>query len=137
MPDRLTEQLGAYFAAQAAGIACVYLFGSQARGAAGPHSDLDLAVLYEQAPPRTLDGLGLELAADIEEAVKRPVDLVVLNHAPPDLVHRVLRDGILVYEANRPARVRLEVRSRAQYFDLLPYLQEYRRQRPGPGHDGS
>jgi uncharacterized protein len=53
----------------------------------------------------------------------------VLNEAPADLVHRVLRDGQLIFEADRSARIRFEVRRRNEYFDLLPILTEYRRPR--------
>lgn len=137
MPTDLPTQLGEFFATHGAGIACAYLFGSRARGDYKPNSDLDVAVLFEQPPPQTLHGLGLDLAADLQEAVGLPVDLVVLNHATPDLVHRVLRDGILVYEADRSARVQFEVRSRAEYFDLLPYILEYRRRRPERMRDRS
>jgi len=45
-----------------------------------------------------------------------------LNDAPPDLVHRVLRDGRLVLESDRTARVRFEVSARNAYFDVLPTL---------------
>jgi hypothetical protein len=55
------------------------------------------------------------------------VDLVVLNHAPADLAHRVLRDAVLVSERNPSARIRFEVRSRNEYFDLEPILRRYRR----------
>ncbi len=113
------------------GIVCAYLFGSQARGEAKPGSDVDLAVLYRDEPQPSLDGLGFDLVAAVEEATGRPVDIVVLNRASPDLVHRILRDGVLVLETDRSARVRFEVKSRAEYFDVLPYLQEYRR----PRHD--
>jgi predicted nucleotidyltransferase len=115
-------------------IACAYLFGSRARGEARPDSDVDLAVLYRDDPPPTLDGLGFELAAAVEAATGRPADIVVLNRAAPDLVHRILRDGLLVLETDRSARVRFEVKSRAAYFDVLPYLQEYRRS-AGGRHD--
>jgi predicted nucleotidyltransferase len=117
-------------------IACAYLFGSQARGEARRDSDVDLAVLYRDEPPPTLDGLGLELIAAVEAATGRPADIVVLNRAAPDLVHRILRDGVLVLEGDRSARVRFEVRSRAEYFDVLPYLREYRRG-TGVRHDRS
>ena len=87
----------------------------------------DVAVLFERDPPRTLDGLHGDLALALEARLGRAVDLVILNHAPVDLVYRVLRDGILVCDANRSARVRFEVRTRNEYFDLEPYLREYRR----------
>ena len=57
----------------------------------------------------------------------RPVEVVVLNTAPADLVHRVLRDGILVLDRDRPARIRFEVQSRNEYFDLAPLRRLYRR----------
>jgi predicted nucleotidyltransferase len=104
-----------------------YVFGSVARGTAGPHSDLDLAVLFRTAPARDLGGLRFDLAEKLELLVRRPVDIVVLNSAPADLVHRVLRDGIVVHDANRKARLAFEVRARAQYLDLAPLRALYRR----------
>jgi len=59
---------------------------------------------------------------------------VVLNDAPVDLVHRVLRDGRLVVERDRPARIRFEVRARREFLDLRPVLLHYRRlSAPPPG----
>ena len=54
------------------------------------------------------------------------IDLIVLDDAPVDLIHRVLRDGQLLYDDDPSLRVRFEVRSRNEYFDLQPYLREYR-----------
>jgi len=109
------------------GVVAVYLFGSVARGQARPSSDVDVAVLYERTPPPTLDGLGFDLAHELELAVRRTVDLVVLNRAPSDLVHRVLRDGVLVVERDRRRRIEFEVQSRNEYFDLQPIRARYRR----------
>lgn len=130
----LVQALHQVLAPHAKVIACAYLFGSQARNEAGPHSDVDVAVLYRQEPPLGLDGLGLDLAAALERALGRPVDLVILNRASPDLVHRILRDGILILESDASARIRFETKARAEYFDILPYLREYRRG-PGKHHD--
>jgi predicted nucleotidyltransferase len=113
------------------GIAAAYLFGSVARGTAGPRSDVDVGVLYAGAPPAGLGRFSLE--GEIEEVLRRPVQVVTLNDAPPDLVHRVLRDGILVCERDRPRRVAFEVRSRAEYFDLEPLRRLYRRLPRTPG----
>jgi predicted nucleotidyltransferase len=125
------EALRTALASPPPGLVCAYLFGSQARGNARPGSDIDVAVLFKQDPPRTLEGLHLALADDLSAAVGRPVDLVVLNRAPVDLVHRVLRDGVLLLDLNPSARIRFEVRARNEYFDLLPHLQRYRRTRRG------
>ncbi|MBP8163753.1 MAG: nucleotidyltransferase domain-containing protein [Propionivibrio sp.] len=123
----IVEAVRRFLEAHGEGIACAYLFGSIARGMAGPASDLDIAVLYERDPPETLEGSGVGLGGELEVSVGLPVDLVVLNRAPVDLVHRVLRDGILVLERDRNARVRFEVRARNAYFDLKPHMDRYRR----------
>jgi predicted nucleotidyltransferase len=115
------------FAARNEDAAAVYLFGSFARGEAGVDSDVDVAVLYGKPVDPGLAGLKLALAGDLEEHLGRRVDLVVLDNQAPDLVHRVLRDGLLVLETNRSARIRFEVTARNEYFDVLPILRRYRR----------
>lgn len=116
-----------FFRAGPSGIAAVYLFGSVARGTARDGSDADVAVLFDPDPPATLEGLHTDLAHALEELLGRRVDLAILNRAPVDLVHRVLRDGILVCDASRSARIRFEVWARNAYFDLEPHLRRYRR----------
>ena len=125
--EELLRQLREFFADHHAGLVCVYLYGSVARGEARQQSDVDLAVLYAEDPPPTFDGLGLSLGSTLERRLGRPVDLVVLNQACVDLVHRILRDGKLVYDSDPSARIRFEVHARNAYFDLLPYLRQYRR----------
>ena len=125
------QQLQRFFNRDHAGIVCVYVYGSVARGEACGASDIDVAVLYAQEPPLTLDGLGLELGYTLEQLLGKPVDLVLLNRAPLDLIHRVLRDGVLVYDSDQSSRIRFEVQARSAYFDLLPYLHQYRRVTPG------
>jgi predicted nucleotidyltransferase len=111
-------------------ILAAYLFGSVARNEAGPSSDVDVAVLYREAPPRSLDGLPFELQDHLASQMDRPVQVVVLNHAPVDLVHRVLRDGQLLLDRDPALRIRYEVWKRNEFFDLEPHLLRYRRLEP-------
>ena len=108
-------------------VIAAYLFGSFARGAARRQSDIDIAVLLAGAPRTLHERFGLE--SRLEERLRRPVQVVILNDAPPDLVHRVLRDGRLVLESDKAARVRFEVSARNAYFDVLPALERYRKPR--------
>ncbi len=81
------ESLKAALEAEDADLVCAWLFGSTARGEARADSDLDVGVLFETDPPQTLAGLHLDLADALTEAAERPVDLVVLNRAPVNLIH--------------------------------------------------
>lgn len=121
------KRLQTFFERDHPEIVCVYLYGSVARGTPHRDSDIDLAVLYAEAPPPTLDGAGFDLGSALEHYMGQPVDVVVLNRAPVDLIHRVLRDGQLLCDRNASARIRFEVQARNTYFDLLPYLRQYRR----------
>jgi predicted nucleotidyltransferase len=129
----VAERLRALLARDPRGAIAAYLFGSEARGTAGPGSDVDLAILFESTPASSLAAQPYALEDDLGGALGRSVQVVVLNTAPPDLVHRVLRDGILVLDRDRAARIRFEVQARNAYFDLLPFLERYRRStRPEP-----
>lgn len=108
-------------------IAAVYLFGSVATGRVKAGSDVDVGVLYRRPPPATLLGQPYEQEAVLSQRLGRPVQIVVMNTAPPDLIHRILRDGALVIEADPSARIAFEVKARNAYFDLIPMLREYRR----------
>ena len=103
-----------------------YLFGSVARGTDSSTSDVDVGILLRTAPSGELNDLRFALEGDLERALGRTTQVVVLNNAPPDLVHRVLRDGRLLLDRDRAARIRFEVRARNEYFDLLPILNRYR-----------
>ena len=107
-------------------VAAVYLFGSVVSGRARSDSDVDVGVLLSSRPAATFDGLGLGMEDDLTKWLGREVDLALLNDAPPDLAIRVLRGGKLLLEYDRSARIRFEVRTRNEYFDLEPYLLEYR-----------
>jgi predicted nucleotidyltransferase len=77
------------------GVQVALLFGSRARADARPDSDWDLAVFVDPA----LDAeaklrLRTRLIAGLAPAI--PVDVVILNDAPPLLAHRALQGRRLV-----------------------------------------
>ncbi len=124
---RIESELRSFFAAAPGDAVAVYLYGSVARGTAREGSDVDVGVLLEKDPPRTLKGLKLDVKAELESRLGVPVQLVVLNRAPPDLIHRVLRDGKLLLDRDRSKRIRFEVKARNEFFDLQPILRRCRR----------
>ena len=70
------------------GIAELAVFGSVARGDAGPDSDVDL--LYVRVPGNDLGMAYFDLQDDLERLFGREVDLVA-----KDGLHRVIRDQVL------------------------------------------
>jgi uncharacterized protein len=70
------------------GIAGLAVFGSVARGDAGPESDVDL--LYMRVPGNDLGMAYFDLQEDLERLFGRNVDLVA-----KDGLHRVIRDDVL------------------------------------------
>lgn len=125
---KLRERLGAR--AEAEGIVAAWLFGSVARGDARSDSDVDVGILYRDAPPRTLEGVGrvYGLEEDLTADTGLPVQVVNLNQASVDLVVRVLRDGDLLVDLEPLRRIAFEVSSRNEFWDLEPYLRLYRGQ---------
>jgi predicted nucleotidyltransferase len=133
--EDIEGRLRRFFAADHHGAAAVYLYGSVARGAARADSDVDIGILFSEDPPRTLEGLPLALEAALEELLGTAVQVVALNRASPDFIHRVLRDGRLVLDRDRARRIRFEVQARNEFFDLQPILRRYREPR-GPRATG-
>lgn len=108
-------------------IVAVYLYGSRARGTASRGSDVDLGVLLKAPPAPALSDVARDLESTVERALGLPVEVVIVNTAPADLVHRILRDGLVLLDRDRAARLRFEVQSRNEYFDLEPVRRRYRR----------
>jgi uncharacterized protein len=79
------------------GIAELRIFGSQARGAAGPGSDID--VLYTLRPGRRLGWEIEQLTDELSNLFGRRVDLVSLKSLHPLLKPSVLAEARPVYAA--------------------------------------
>lgn len=110
-------------------IVAAWLFGSMARGDDHASSDVDVAVLLASGPPTSIaDHVALtDLADELQGTAQRHVDVVALNNAHPELVHRVLRDGILLHETDHRRRILFEVKARNEFFDMQPIWTAYRR----------
>lgn len=76
--------------AHANGARAVRVFGSRARGEAGPDSDLDLLVTLE--PGRSLLDL-IAIKQDLEALLRLPVDVVTENGLSPYVRARVLEEA--------------------------------------------
>lgn len=75
------------------GVVAAMLIGSEARGTAGPLSDVDIAIWSKpDLDARGRFDLQLALARDAGHVLGTDeIDIVTLNHAPPLLQHRAIR----------------------------------------------
>lgn len=101
-----------------------YLFGSQARGDAWAHSDVDVAVHVDRGRlPDSPWGYASDLAADLMSALgTNRIDVVVLNDAAPLLYRRVLRDGVRLLSRDLRATTTREGQALSRWCDYVPQL---------------
>ncbi len=104
----------------------LYLFGSAARGKQGPLSDFDFAFQAKSGlNPKKRFALKLNVRDRMSRALKtNDIDIVDLEEAPPLLVHRILKDGKILYCASPRHRVRFEFARLTEYLDFQTFFRE-------------
>ncbi len=115
------DALRAYFERQD-DVRFALLFGSQARGTAGPLSDVDVAVMLPvELDPDARFRRRLGLMVDLSRVLETDdVDVAILNDVPIMLGYRIFRDGILLGCRDRRAFVRVKATTVVEYLDFLP-----------------
>lgn len=97
----------------------VYLFGSQADGKAGPISDHDFAVYFdEKTPSLKRSDIKIKLITDLMGEIKtNNIDVVSLNdNLEPLLKYHIIRYGKLIFE-KKPYKLILEPDVYSEFFD--------------------
>ncbi|MDR3677293.1 MAG: nucleotidyltransferase domain-containing protein [Acidobacteriota bacterium] len=84
----------------------VILFGSQARGDAGPNSDYDVLVINPSAEPRYRRSIPLyvalaDLPVEVEVMVYTPEEVDEWSQVPQAFVTTAVREGTTIYERRR------------------------------------
>ena len=95
------------------------VFGSAARGESRSDSDVDVAIELRSGAARDVNVIG-RLTARLESAAGRPIDLVLMDEAPPPLAYRVFRDGHVLIERDHAALVTRKARAIVEYLDWKP-----------------
>jgi predicted nucleotidyltransferase len=108
-------------------VVLAYLYGSQARGNAGPLSDVDFAVLLAGRPAESVCfDVRLEITGDLMALLKtNDVDVAVMNCVPVSLRYRVLRDGELLFCRDRDSMIAFRLHTVNEYLDFKPILDRH------------
>ena len=99
VPKELLDPVVAYFGPQQ-----IILFGSAARGGAGPDSDIDLLVVVDDETPA--DKVTLAAGCEARRSYRRAPDVIPIRRSVFERKRRVIgslaatadREGIVVYE---------------------------------------
>ena len=105
-------------------IAAVYLFGSHARGASTPLSDIDIAILFHSAIDESrYFALRLEYISRAMGILRTDkVDIVILNRAPLHLAYKILSGGVLLLDRDPRFRAGFEADRVGRFLDFKPFL---------------
>jgi len=108
--------------ASAPSVAAAWIFGSMARGDVRDDSDLDVAILLRDPSSTAASEREelLQLAAMLEKAIGRAVDVVVLGLMDPIIAHRVLSEGTLVFDEDPDRRIDFTSDVLSRYLDWAP-----------------
>ena len=104
-----------------------YLYGSYVY-ADLPGADIDLAVYLKIGDIKPCVKKEEELTAIL--AIKlhtERIDLRILNVSPFLLQYNILKERVLIFSRDEAERVDFETRVMERFFELKPYLDEYKR----------
>lgn len=123
--EQLEQKLREFFSG-IENVTLAYLFGSTVRGDSNCLSDIDIAVLFDDAllQKESFD-LQLELISKLTEVLKTDnIDLVVLNDSPLLLTYNIIRDGIIL-KSDEPLRVKFETKIMSRYLDERYHIERH------------
>ena len=105
-----------------------YLYGSSISQPIPFNSDVDVAIYLEPSDIKSYIRKEEELTISlITKLHKDKIDLRILNVLPLLLQYNILKEGIPIFIRDESERVEFEIRVMSRFFELKPYLEEYKR----------
>jgi predicted nucleotidyltransferase len=108
------------FVADRPEVTLAFIFGSFIGGRMSEESDIDLAILFKKAPD--LNNY-MELKEKLSDSLKREVDLIILNTAPPIIKFQILKQG-LIFKQDERAYSDFFIQTIKEYDDLKYFRKE-------------
>jgi len=112
LEDRLRQS-----AASLPEVKLAVLFGSTARGKAGPRSDVDLGVLLDPDTPDARSRVEAELGRAVGD---RSVDVIFLKKASPLLRFEIAKEGVVLHQDQDGLWTDFKTRAMLDWYDWEP-----------------
>ncbi len=103
-------------------IIVVYLFGSFVTEQS--FSDIDLGIITNVELDRPLN-YEIDLESKLEQIVRYPVDIRIINRAPLSFCQNIIRHGRVIVDRDPNLRADFEAKILKQYFDFSPFRRLY------------
>lgn len=100
-------------------IVFAYIFGSYAQNRIRGNSDIDIAIYLKK---KIEIDTYFEMKMNLTEALKKEVDLVILNDATPLLKYEIHKNKILLFSHNKTLEIQYKVKTLFEYSDMKKYL---------------
>ncbi len=103
-----------------------YIFGSFFSGKS--FNDIDMGIFVSHEKPDSLLSLELKIERELGDILHIPVDVRIINNAPPSFVYNVLKSGTVIVDNNESLRTDFEALVIKKYFDFKHLRNEYLRE---------
>lgn len=123
--QRLEKEIAAFLTGEVEGLSFAYIFGSFATP--GPFSDIDIAIYLEKPVDDPLDA-EFDLENALEERIRLPVDVRILNKAPVSFCRNVIKEGTVIIDNDPNRRADFQGLVLKKYFDFEPFRRRYLRE---------
>jgi len=105
-----------------------YLYGSSISQPIPFNSDIDVAVYLKPSDMKSYIREEERLTNTLVSKLHNDkIDLRILNILPFLLQYNVIKEGIPIFIRDESERVEFEIRVMSRFFELKPYLEEYKR----------
>jgi len=102
-----------------------YIFGSFASDS--DFKDIDIGIFVSGESRSSLE-LELDLEGKIEDIIHIPVDVRVMNNAPPYFIYNILKEGVIIVDRDKSIRSDFEGLIYKKYFEFQHLRNEYLRE---------
>ncbi len=107
-------------------IVFAYIFGSFV--SKDEFKDIDIGVYISNIESATILKLELELESELEDIIRIPADVRIINNAPISFVYNILRNKSVILDNNIDLRSDFEGIVLKKYFDFQYFRKEYLRE---------